>query len=79
MMRGLFGLVSLLIVAVGAVMYFQETSPVAQKQTVQNIETEANKAAATMQKSYDKAQAQVDAVAGDTNAVPATNAPPSGN
>jgi hypothetical protein len=52
MMRGALGLVSLLIVAVGAVMFFQETSPVARKEAVQNVEVQADKAAATMQKSY---------------------------
>ena len=80
MMRGVFGLISLLIVIVGAVMFFQETSPVARKEAVQNLQVDATKAAATMQQSFDKAQAKVDAATGDTNAAPAvTNAAPASN
>jgi len=80
MMRGVFGLISLLIVIVGVVMFFQETSPVARKEAVQNLQVDATKAAATMQQSFDKAQAKVDAATGDTNAAPAvTNAAPASN
>jgi hypothetical protein len=82
MLRGALGLVSLLIVAVGAVLYFQETSPVAQKEVIHNAEVQADKAADLMKKSYDKAQAQVDAATGDTPTTPppaTTNAAPAGN
>jgi len=76
-MRGMFGLVSLLIVTVGGVMYFTETQPeVADKEVSQNVQNQANKAAALMANRGDDAQAQVDAASGDKPAAPATNAPP---
>ena len=79
-MRGVLGLVSLLIVAVGAALYFTETNPeVADKQVYENVTAQANKAAATMANRGQDAQAQVDAASGDTPAAPATNAPPTGN
>jgi len=79
MMRGVLGLISLLVVAVGAYLFFQETSPVARKEAVQNLQVDANKAAATMQQSFDKAQAQVEAATNGTNAAPAATNAPAGN
>jgi hypothetical protein len=77
MMRGVLGLVSLLIIAVGGALYFTETQPVAEQQTYQKAESQANKAAALI---ANRGQAQVDAATGDKPAPPpATNAPPAGN
>jgi hypothetical protein len=80
MMRGLFGLVSLLIVAAGAAYYFTAGQPeVAQPGRYQKIESQANAAAASMQNSAQAAQDKVDAANGATPPAPATNAAPSGN
>ena len=80
MLRGVLGLVSLLIVAVGSVLYFTETQPeVADKQVSENVTAQANKAAALMAHRGDDAQAQVDAATDDKPAPAATNAAPTGN
>ncbi len=79
-MRAVFGLVSLLIVAVGGALYFTEAQPeVADKQVSENVTAEANKAAALMAHRGDDAQAQVDAASGDKPTTAATNAAPTGN
>ncbi len=80
MLRGVLGLVSLLIVAVGAALYFTETQPeVADKQVSDNVTAQANKTAALMAHRGDDAQDQVDAASGDKPAATATNAAPKGN
>jgi hypothetical protein len=80
MMRGLFGLVSLLIVAAGAAYYFTAAQPeVARPGQYQKIESQANGAAALMRNSGQAAQDQVDSASGVTPAPPATNGPPPGN
>jgi hypothetical protein len=77
MMRALFGLVSLLVVAAGAAYYFTAVQPeVTKPGQYQKIESQANAAAALMQHSAQAAQDKVDAANGVT---PATNAPPAGN
>lgn len=77
MLRGMLGLLSLLIIGVGAAYYFAELqAPVAETGQYQKIESQAQHAAALMQ--HD-AQAQVDSASGDAAPAPATNAPPAGN
>ncbi len=76
-MRGMLGLVSLLIIGVGAAYYFTSLqAPVQETGQYQKIESQAQHAAALMQ--HDP-QAQVDAATGDAPPPPATNAPPAGN
>jgi hypothetical protein len=79
-MRGMLGLLSLLIAGVGAAYYFTSLqAPVQEKGQYQKIESQAQHAATLMQNDGQAAQAQVDAASGDTPPAPATNAPPGGN
>ena len=76
-MRGMLGLLSLLIIGVGAAVYFTSMqTPVQETGQYQKIESQAQHAAALMQ--HDP-QAQVDSASSDTPPAPATNAPPAGN
>ena len=82
-MRGLFSIVSLLIIAVAAAFYFTSGTPeVSNPGQYQKIEAQANAAAAQMAKDP---QLEVDAASGDAKpapppaTAPATNAPPAGH
>jgi hypothetical protein len=76
-MRGMLGLVSLLIVGVAAAYYFTTAQPeMAQPATYNQIESQANAAAAQMAKDP---QTEVDAATGGVSPPAATNAAPSGN
>jgi hypothetical protein len=75
-MRGMLGLVSLLIVGVGGAFYYSSMqAPVAQAGQYQKIESQANHAASLMQHDGEAQQAQVDAAMSDTPAAPAPAAP----
>jgi hypothetical protein len=77
-MRGILGLVSLLIIGVGAALYFTQTAPeaAAERGTYSKIEDQAHAAAAKM---ATDPQIQVDAATAAANgeAPSATNAPSS--
>jgi hypothetical protein len=76
-MRGMLGLVSLLLIGVAAAFYFTATQPeVAQQGTYNKIESQANAAAAQMAKDP---QTEVDAATKGVSAPAATNAAPSGD
>ena len=77
-MRGVFSIVSLLVVCVAAALYFTSAQPVVLQQPggYQNLQLKAENA---VKQQESDPQAEVDAASHSPSPPPATNAPPSGN